>query len=79
MPEQEEKRKTQALEELAIFVNGYSDTPIEFARIKDANRDLVSLFVGGYVVENFSIAMDSPRAVLFDAMQAIVRHTGKLL
>jgi hypothetical protein len=76
----EEERKTQALEELAKCVNSYSDTRIiEFARTKDKNRDLVSLFVGGYIVENFSIAGNSPQAVLFDAIQAIARHTGKLL
>jgi hypothetical protein len=74
----EEERKTKALEELAKLVNGYSDTPIEFARLTDG-RDMVSLFVGGYIIENFSIAGDSPQAVLFDAMQAVVRNTGKLL
>jgi hypothetical protein len=75
----EEERKTKALAELAVLVNSYSDTPIELARLNDGGRDMVSLFVGGYIIENFSIAMDSPQAVLFDAMQAVVRNTGKLL
>jgi hypothetical protein len=71
----EESRKTRALESLAGLVTEISGERITLERENGSAR----LLLNGEVLEQFSIWGDSPLAVLFDAMQAVIRHKGRIL
>jgi hypothetical protein len=71
----EESRKNQALEGLAGLVTEISGECVALERENESAK----IYLNGEVLEKFSIWGDSPRAVLFDAMQAVIRHKGRIL
>jgi hypothetical protein len=71
----EEGRKNLALDGLSGLVTEISGECITLERENESAR----LCLNGDVLEEFSIWGDSPQAVLFDAMQAVIRHTGRIL
>jgi hypothetical protein len=71
----EEGWKNQALIGLAGLVAEISGECVTLERESESAR----LCLNGEVLEQFSIWGDSPLAVLFDAMQAVIRHKGRIL
>jgi hypothetical protein len=67
--------KNRALEGLAGLVTEISGECVTLEREKESAK----LYLNGKVLEQFSIWGDSPLAVLFDAMQAVIRHKGRML
>jgi hypothetical protein len=71
----EEDNKSRALEGLAGLITEITGECIAFEREDES----VNLCLNGELLERFSIWGDSPQAVLFDAMQAVIRHKGRIL
>jgi hypothetical protein len=71
----EEGWKDRALEGLAGLITEISGECITLER----EDELAKLYINGEGLEQFSIWGDSPLAVLFDAMQAVIRHKGRIL
>jgi hypothetical protein len=71
----EESQKNQVLERLAGLVTEISGECITLERENESAK----LCLNGEVLEKFSIWGDSPQAVLFDAMRAVIRYTGRIL
>jgi hypothetical protein len=71
----EASQKKQALEKLAGLVTEITGACITLERENESAK----LCLNGNVLETFSIWGDSPQTVLFDAMQAVLRHTGRIL
>jgi hypothetical protein len=71
----EESRKSHALEGLAELASEMSGECVTLGR----ERGSAKLCVNGEVLERFSIGGDSPLMVLFDAMQAVMRHKRRIL
>jgi hypothetical protein len=71
----EEGWKRQALISLAGLVTEISGECVTLERESES----AMLCLNGEVLEQFSIWGDSPPAVLFDAMQAVIRHKGRIL
>jgi hypothetical protein len=75
IPQDEESRKTWALEGLSGLVTEISGECVTLERENESAK----LRLNGEVLEEFSIWGDSPLAVIFDAIQAVLRHTGRIL
>jgi hypothetical protein len=71
----EESRKNQALTGLAELITVTSGEYVTLER----DNESAKLCINGELLEQFSIWGDSPLAVLFDAMQAVMRHKGRIL
>jgi hypothetical protein len=71
----EEGRKNRALEGLAGLITEISGECVTLERENESAK----LSINGELLEQFSIWGDSPLAVLFDAMQAVLRHKGRML
>jgi hypothetical protein len=71
----EEGRKNRALEGLAGLVTEISGECVTLEREDESAK----LCLNGEILEHFSIWGDSPLAVLLDAMQAVIRHKGRML
>jgi hypothetical protein len=73
----EERRKNHAIAGLAELITVTAREMVFFKRKHES--DPVKLYLNGEVLEQFSICGDSPQAALFDAMQAVIRHKGRIL
>jgi hypothetical protein len=71
----EEGWKNRALEGLAGLATEISGECVTLEREDESAK----LCLNGELLEKFSIWGDSPRAVLFDAMQTVIRHKGRIL
>jgi hypothetical protein len=71
----EEGWKSYALEGLAGLITEISGECVTLERVKES----AELCLNGEVLEQFSIWGDSPLAVLFDAMQAVIRSKKRIL
>jgi hypothetical protein len=71
----EEGWKSRALEGLAGLVTEILHECVTLERENESAK----LYLNGELLGHFSIWGDSPLAVLFDAMQAIIRHKGRIL
>jgi hypothetical protein len=71
----EESRKNRALEGLAGLITEISGECVTLERANESAK----LCLNGEVLGEFSIWGDSPLAVLFDAMQAVICHARRIL
>jgi hypothetical protein len=71
----EEGRKNRALEGLAELITEISGECVTLER----DNESAKLCINGELLEQFSIWGDSPLAVLFDAMQAVMRYKRRIL
>jgi hypothetical protein len=76
-PSDEEIRRGHALAHLAELITVTAREMVTFKRKYESSP--VKLCLNGEVLEEFSICGDSPRAALFDAMEAVIRHKGRML